>query len=119
MALGGVSAAAPQTDGAGFEFSGTQRTRYETLDPKFRAGFSNSDQAVALQTTLVFNWRRESWVVGGEIMDSRSYANDSGSFANGTTTTAREPLQAYVAWRHGASTFRLGRVTQDLGKRRL
>ena len=118
-ALGRRDAAAAQTDGAGFEFSGAQRTRYETLDPQFRAGFSNSDQAVALQTTLVFNWRRDAWQVGGEIMDSRSYGNDSGSFANGTTTNTLEPIQAYVAWRHDASTFRVGRVTQDLGKRRL
>ena len=116
--LAGLQTAIAQTEN-GFDFGGTQRTRYETLDPQFRAGFSNSDQAVALQTTLVFNWRRDSWLVGGEIMDSRSYANDEGSFANGTTTNALEPLQAYVAWKHDASTFRIGRVTQDLGKRRL
>ena len=116
--IGSLGTAMAQTEN-GFDFGGTQRTRYETLDPQFRAGFSNSDQAVALQTTLAFNWRRDSWLVGGEIMDSRSYANDSGSFANGTTTNALEPLQAYVAWKHDASTFRIGRVTQDLGKRRL
>jgi len=116
--LGGHGMATAQS-GDGFDFAGTQRTRYETLDPQFRAGFSNSDQAVALQTTLAFNWRRDAWLVGGEIMDSRSYANDTGSFANGTTTNALEPLQAYVAWKHSASTFRIGRVTQDLGKRRL
>ncbi len=117
--LGGASAAAAQTDATGFAFSGAQRTRYETLDPQFRAGFSDSDHAVALQTTLVFRWRRELWEVGGEIMDSRSYGVDSGSFANGTTTNTLEPLQAYVAWHHEAGTFRVGRVTQDLGKRRL
>lgn len=115
--LGGLGTATAQTEN-GFDFSGAQRTRYETLDPQFRAGFSDSDQAAALQTTLAFNWRRDAWLVGGEIMDSRSYANDLGSFANGTTTNALEPLQAYVAWRHEASTFRVGRVTQDLGKRR-
>jgi hypothetical protein len=108
-----------QESTSGFEFSGAQRSRYETLDPQFRAGFSNSDQALALQTTLVFSWRRDSWRVGGEIMDSRSYLNDTGSFANGTTTNTLEPIQAYAAWRHGASTVRIGRVTQDLGKRRL
>lgn len=115
--LAGLGTAAAQTEN-GFDFGGAQRTRYETLDPQFRAGFSDSDQAVALQTTLVFNWRHDAWLVGGELMDSRSYANDTGSFANGTTTNALEPLQAYVAWRHDASTFRVGRVTQDLGKRR-
>jgi hypothetical protein len=114
-ALGNATA---QTEG-GFDFAGTQRTRYETLDPQFRSGFSNSDQALAMQTTLVFNWRRDSWLVGGEIMDSRNYAVDTGSFVNGTTTNALEPIQAYVAWKHDASTFRIGRVTQDLGKRRL
>ena len=116
--LAGLGTAMAQTEN-GFDFGGTQRTRYETLDPQFRAGFSNSDQAVALQTTLAFNWRHDAWLVGGEIMDSRSYANDTGSFANGTTTNALEPLQAYVAWKHDASTFRIGRVAQDLGKRRL
>jgi hypothetical protein len=115
--LGGVGTAAAQPEN-GFGFSGAQRTRYETLDPQFRAGFSDSDHAVALQTTLVFNWRRDAWLVGGEIMDSRSYANDSGSFANATTTNALEPIQAYVAWQHDTSTFRIGRVTEDLGKRR-
>jgi len=117
--LGALGPSAAQTDDSGFDFSGTQRTRYEVLDPQFRSGFDNSDQAVALQTTLVFNWRRDAWLVGGEIMDSRSYANDTGSFANGTTTNPLEPIQAYVAWRHSASTLRIGRVTQDLGKRRL
>ena len=117
--LGATGTAVAQTDDSGFDFSGTQRTRYETLDPQFRAGFSGSDQAVALQTTLVFNWRSDAWLVGGEIMDSRSYANDTGSLVNGTTTNALEPIQAFVAWRHDASTFRVGRVTQDLGKRRL
>ena len=116
--LVGLGTAAAQTEN-GFDFGGTQRTRYETLDPQFRAGFSNSDQAVALQTTLAFNWRHDAWLVGGEIMDSRGYGNDTGSFANGTTANSLEPLQAYVAWRHDASTFRVGRVTQDLGKRRL
>jgi len=117
VSLGGLGTAAAQTEN-GFDFGGAQRTRYETLDPQFRAGFSDSDQAVALQTTLAFNWRHDAWLVGGEIMDSRSYANDLGSFANGTTTNALEPIQAYVAWRHDASTFRVGRVAQDLGKRR-
>jgi hypothetical protein len=32
---------------------------------------------------------------------------------------ALEPIQAFVAWRRGRSTLRLGRVTQDFGKRRL
>lgn len=102
-----------------FEFAGTQRTRYELLDPQYRAGLSNSDQAIALQTSLTFDWRRDGLQVFGEIMDSRTELNDAGSGANATTTDALEPIQAFVAWKHAASTLRVGRFTQDLGKRRL
>jgi hypothetical protein len=106
-------------DGEGFALSGTHRTRYETLDPQFRAGFSNSDQALALQTTLEIDWRRGAWQAFGEIMDSRTVLNDAGSLATNATTNTLEPIQAYVTWRHGASTLRVGRVSADLGKRRL
>jgi hypothetical protein len=117
--LGMLGAAFAQPETQGFDFGGVQRTRFESLDPQFRAGFGDSDEAFALQTSLVFNWRRASWQVGGEIIDSRSLGVDEDSFANGTTTNTLEPIQAHVAWRHESSTFRLGRVTQDLGKRRL
>jgi hypothetical protein len=116
LALAGRGAFAQ--DG-GFRFAGTQRTRYETLDPQFRAGFSNSDQALALQTSVTFDWRSNGVQVFGEIMDSRAELNDAGSFANGSTTNTLEPIQAFVAWKRGAGTFRFGRVTQDIGKRRL
>jgi hypothetical protein len=102
-----------------FELGGTHRARYETLDPQFRAGFSNTDQALALQTTVTFDWRRDGVQVFGEIMDSRHERNDAGSLANGTTTNALEPVQAYVAWNSGHGTWRVGRVTQDFGKRRV
>lgn len=108
-----------QADTAELELKGTQRTRYETLDPQYRAGFSNSDQALALQTTLAVDWRRGSLQAVGEIVDSRTLLNDSGSFATNATTNTLEPIQAYVGWHRGGSTLRVGRVTADLGKRRL
>lgn len=123
LALACAFAAAPlaaQEDGGGtLEIGGRQRTRYELLDPQYRAGFSNSDQAFALQTSVTFDWRREGLQVFGEIMDARMLANDEGSFATGATTNALEPIQAFVALNRGAGTFRFGRFTQDLGKRRL
>jgi hypothetical protein len=119
VCCGAAGVASAQAPAEGFDWSGVQRTRFEVLDPQFRAGFDNSDQAVALQTSLVFNWRRAAWHVGGELMDSRHLANDENSLINGTMTNTLEPIQAYVAWQHGTSTLRIGRVTQDLGKRRL
>ena len=92
-ALASAPLAAQERTGRGsFELGGTHRARYETLDPQFRAGFSNSDQALALQTTLTLDWQRDALRVFGEIMDSRTLANDSGSFAGGTTTNTLEPM---------------------------
>jgi hypothetical protein len=112
-----TAAAQPETDGV--DLRGSQRTRFEAVDPQFRSGFGDSDDAFALQTTLHITWRRDAWLVGGEIMDSRMLGTDDRSVVNGTTTNTLEPIQAYVAWRRDASTLRIGRVTQDLGKRRL
>jgi hypothetical protein len=112
------NAAAGQEPREGFAFSGAHRTRYETLDPQFRPRLSNSDQALALQTSLAFDWHGGEFQLFGELMDARTELNDTGSFTGITTTNTLEPLQAFVAWRRGRSTLRFGRVTQDLGKRR-
>jgi hypothetical protein len=107
------------------QISGTQRTRYERLDPQFREGFDDSDQVLALQTTGLFDLSYDRWELVAEIMDSRGELNDEGSFVAGTVDVL-EPIQAYVAWHEknlfGAgsdSTLRVGRMTIDLGKRRL
>jgi hypothetical protein len=117
LALGTGAAAAD--DQPGFHFGGQQRTRYETLNNQFRAGYSDSDQALALQTSVTFDWHGDGLQVFGEIMDSRVELNDARSFANASTTNALEPIQAFIAWRHGASTLKAGRFTADIGKRRL
>ena len=118
-AAGATAIAAAQPEADGLDVTFTQRTRYESLDPQFRRGFGASAEAFALQTAVVFDWRRDAWHVGGELMDARTLGADDDSFVNGTTTNTIEPIQAYVAWRHGNSTLRFGRVTQDIGKRRL
>jgi hypothetical protein len=107
------------------KISGSQRTRYERLDPQFRKGFDDSDQVVALQTSVVFDWSLDAFEIVGEIMDSRGELNDEGSFVTNTVDTL-EPIQAYLAWHKknvfddsGDSTLRVGRMTLDLGKRRL
>jgi alginate export protein len=109
-----------------FSFSGTQRTRYESLDNVFRPNLSPSDQVLALQTSLYFDARLERLQIFAEIMDSRAELNDSGSFVNGTIVNSLEPIQAYLAWRFtgqlqagSESTVRVGRMTLDLGKRRM
>jgi hypothetical protein len=107
------------------DFSGSNRTRYERLAPQYRAGFGGSDTVLAIQTNLVLEagWPRLSFV--GEIADARGELNDEDSFTSGVVNTL-EPLQTYVSWRFagvpesaGQSSLRVGRMTMDLGKRRL
>ena len=115
----------PASSGPSFDFSGTQRTRYESLDPQFRKGFDESDDVLALQTSLVFDLKFDVLQFYAEIMDSRAELNDEHSFVTNVVDTL-EPIQTYVAWRHKGlfedradSTLRVGRMTIDLGKRRL
>jgi hypothetical protein len=58
------------------EISGSQRTRYERLDPQFRKRLDDSDQSSQLQTSVVFDWSYDAFQVVGEIMDSRGELND-------------------------------------------
>src|SRR5262245_6705455 len=105
----------------GFAFSGTQRSRYERLDPQYRAGLADDDTALSLQTSLNFDWHGERVRVFGEILDSRIEQDDAGSFLSTSQVNALEPVQAYVEWRSGGSgasdpgsTVRVGRMTVDL-----
>jgi hypothetical protein len=122
----GSSAAAQPGDEPGFSFSGSQRTRYETLEHQFRADLDSSDRALALQTSVHFDWRLPKLQVVGEVMDSRAAGNDARSYLSTSGINALEPIQAYVAWQHAStadpgsvSTLRAGRMTIDIGKRRL
>jgi hypothetical protein len=121
IAVAAAGCAHAQTDDPprGFAFGGWHRARYEMVDPQFRSGLSNSDQALALQTSLDIRWRGEHVELVAEIMDARAERNDAGSFVSGAIVNTLEPIQAHVAWRAGGSTVRIGRMTPDLGKRRL
>lgn len=121
----GVSPQEDRVPGS-FEVGGTQRTRYETLDGQFRAGLDATDRALALQTRVHFDWRRANLQVFGEVMDARVALDDVASNLSTSNTNTLEPVQAYVAWRRTSSTapgrestLRAGRITLDVGKRRL
>ncbi len=61
------------------DISGTQRTRYETLDGQFRAGRSGGDQMLAFRTTLRLEAKSERFSLVGEVIDSRQELADSGT----------------------------------------
>jgi Alginate export len=120
-------ATAQSNDDAAFKLSGSQRSRYESMSAQFRRSAPGPDQVLALKTNLNFDWRASPHLmVVGEILDSRAEANDAGSYLSTSIANTLEPAQAYVAWRRDDggesktySVLRAGRMTLDLGKRRL
>ncbi len=119
---------APRKDSTGraeWSVSGEQRTRYERLDRQFRPALDPSDRVLALRTRVRVAARWPQWGFDAELMDSRALLNDSGSTVNGSIVNTLEPIQlmASRSWsmaREGSqSVLRVGRMTFDLGTRRL
>lgn len=106
--------------------SGTQRTRYETLDGQFRAGREGGDQMLAFRTTLQAELNRDASGFVAELVDSRQALADRGSPIDTSMVNTLELLQAYGVVRFDGpflagsrSEVRFGRQTMDVGSRRL
>lgn len=108
------------------DISVEQRTRYETMDGRFRAGAKGGDQQIPLQTDLWLQANMDHFRVGAEFMDSRALGADTGSTLNNTHENTSDFVQGYVAWADqnvfnsgiGAEVI-AGRQTINLGSRRL
>ena len=105
--------------------SGDFRIRYEYLDNQFRAGRPGSDQILALRTRVRARFRFTHWLsVGAEFQDSRAYLADSNTQVGTGLVNAAELLRAYLELSFegpfgGTHRAQLGRVTMDVGSRRL
>lgn len=103
-----------------------QRSRYEVMDGRYRAGRSGGDQQVAVNTDLFLQAHLGRFRVGAEFLDSRALAVDSGSTLGNAHSNNADFLQGYLAWAN-RSVFNsgygmeviAGRQTINLGSRRL
>lgn len=108
-----------------FSISGQHRARYEWLDPQYRPTPDAHDQVLALRTNVLFSAQWPHLSLAAELLDGRGELYDAGSTVNTSVVDTTEPVQAYVGWTFSPSasgvknTVRAGRVTLDLGKRRL
>ncbi len=103
-----------------YRISLDQRSRYEVLSGQFRAGGTGGDQVAAFRTLLRFDADWDPVGIVTEMMDSRQALADMGSALNTSTVDAFAVLQAHAVWRpHPGHQIRLGRMTRDLGSRRL
>jgi len=118
------------------EISINHRTRYEALDGQYRAKTNGlpgngGDQALVFRTLVHARANFDYFTIGAEMQDSRITLADSGTAtsSNQLTTTIANPLellQAYIeapinniGLQGSRSLLRLGRITMDVGSRRL
>lgn len=104
----------------------SQRTRYEYLWNQFRSGAPGDDRALSLLTLVQAEARVSPLVFGVELQDARVYFDDANAPLDTTLINAVELLQAYAGadladlFQPGATgRLRAGRLTMDLGSRRL
>ena len=116
--------AAAQSAGR-WSLSGEHRVRYESLDPQFRPLLDADDEVLAFRTSLTATASWPRWSFTGELQDSRAELNDTGSLLNTSVVNTLEPLQMLATRRWaglpsgGSASVRFGRMTDDLGGRRL
>ncbi len=108
-----------------FVITGQHRSRFETLNNQFRAGRSGGDQALVFRTNIKATVSLDKTRFAAEMMDSRAMLVDTGTPLNTTIVNPLELLQAYVefpitqAANSTGSTLKGGRITMDVGSRRL
>ena len=103
------------------------RTRYETLNSQFRSGTTGSDQVLSLRTLAQATVRLpRNFKIQLELQDSRAELADTGTNINTSIVNSSELLEANLQWspksifQEGSqSLLRGGRLTMDIGKRRL
>lgn len=107
-----------------FELNAEHRTRYQSMEGRFRSGAVGSDQNIAQRTLIGAELGIGRIIIGGELQDSRAYLTDDGSALSTVLVNAAEPLQAYLAidasGLGGADEARLtlGRWTEKIGSGR-
>jgi hypothetical protein len=106
--------------------SGTHRMRFENLDGQFRAGRDGGDQVFVFRTLLLAEVKLQDFEFGMELEDSRAQLADSDTPLSTSIVNPLELLQAYVKMTindlfvsGSKSTLRGGRLTMDVGSRRL
>jgi len=112
--------------GDGLTLDGTMRVRVEALEGQFRPNVAASDTLLTVRSTLAASYRFDALRIGGEILDTRAYAERKRSSLDGKDEDALEPLQAYLALdlddvvaEGDKASGIVGRFTMDIGSERL
>jgi hypothetical protein len=98
--------------------------RYEYLDGAFRAGTQGDHGILVNRVELLLgdSVETEGGTLGAqlEVWDARAFMADGTTPVTTGSSNAFEPVNAWLSWTsERAGTFRVGRLTEDLGSRRL
>ncbi|WP_298744109.1 alginate export family protein [uncultured Brevundimonas sp.] len=102
--------------------SGSLRVRAESLAGQFRPRLAEHDDVLFTRAILALGYDAGRVRFGAELFDSRAFGQDSRSSVGTSEVNALELVQAYAEVdldEGGASTLQLGRMTMDLGSKRL
>ncbi len=106
--------------------SGSHRMRFENLDQQYRGTGSGGDQIFLFRTLLLAEVKLDGLKFGMEMEDSRQELADSSTPLSTSVVNPLELLQAYaeieindIFSAGSKSTLRGGRITMDVGSRRL
>ncbi len=106
---------------------GQHRTRYETLDGRWRAGELGSDQQIAQRTRLFLGIQDilDPLRLNVELQDSRAQLTDSGSFMTQHHVNKTDVQQLHLdlfstnfLGTEQPTVLSVGRINMDLGRRR-
>lgn len=118
LLLAGPVSGEPQ-DPPAFEVDGVLRARYEHLAGPFREGAAGSDHVLATWVGFRAEARRGATTAVFELLDARATFHRPDTPLNTAIVNTLEPIQAHLRWEDGDDRVRLGRMTIDLGSRRL
>lgn len=127
MALMVSALPASQASEPTYDFSGSFRLRYETLQNPVPVSSSASrpDHNQRISSRIILrgsvNWQQ--WGAGFEMQDSRAFLDNDDPSLGSSQVNTLEPVQAYISWKgnntQGLNKVKMGRLTLDLGSRRL
>jgi hypothetical protein len=108
------------------DLSLSHRSRFEYLSDQFRRGQGGSDRGLALRTLVAAELRWAPLALGVEFADMRHHLADDDAPLNTTLENPLDLLSLYLRLRleevfgdEGRLDLRVGRLTLDVGSRRL
>ena len=103
----------------GLTISGSFRLRYESMDNTYRLVGPDQDELLVSRLLVHAKANGERFYGGFELLDSRAWLDEDLTPVGTDDVNALEPLQAYLGFKNENVDIQVGRITMDVGGRRL